>query len=107
MKHRFWTVRRQAVNCPDAQLRWDQAYQSLVIWSCRQNAKPSDSEEHYENRSVCTGQKSPTRLRLNPSKSNSIGYGYRSDLDQPRNPQKWRLEETEAAHVAFLFDSYL
>jgi len=34
-------------------------------------------------------------------------YGYRSDPDHPRNPQKWRLEETEAAHVAFLFDSYL
>jgi site-specific DNA recombinase len=34
-------------------------------------------------------------------------YGYRSDPDHPRNPQNWRLEETEAAHVAFLFDSYL
>ena len=34
-------------------------------------------------------------------------YGYRSDPDHPRNPQKWCLEETEAAHVAFLFDSYL
>src|SRR5258708_26414312 len=34
-------------------------------------------------------------------------YGYRSDPDHPRNPQQWRLEETEAAHVAFLFDSYL
>lgn len=34
-------------------------------------------------------------------------YGYRSDPDHPRNPQKWRLEETESAHVAFLFDLYL
>ena len=34
-------------------------------------------------------------------------YGYRSDPNHPRDPHKWRLEETEAAHVAFLFDSYL
>src|SRR5258708_37916501 len=34
-------------------------------------------------------------------------YGYRSDPHHPRNPQQWRLEETEPAHVAFLFDSYL
>lgn len=34
-------------------------------------------------------------------------YGDRSDATHPRNPHKWRLEETEATHVAFLFDSYL
>ncbi len=34
-------------------------------------------------------------------------YGYRSDPDHPRNPHLWRLEETEAAHVVFIFDCYL
>lgn len=34
-------------------------------------------------------------------------YGYRSDPDHPRNPHHWYLEETEAAHVSFLFDAYL
>ena len=58
MKHRPWTARHQAVRCPDAQLRWDRTYQSLVMWSCRQNAQPSDSEEQHENCPVCTGQKS-------------------------------------------------
>jgi hypothetical protein len=32
-------------------------------------------------------------------------YGYRSDPDHHRNPQKWRLEETEAAHGAYFFKS--
>ncbi len=59
MKHRLWIVRRQTVSCPDAQLRWDRAYQSLVMWSCRQNAKPSDSEEHHEDCPVCTGFQHP------------------------------------------------
>jgi hypothetical protein len=33
MKKRQWTVRRQTVECPDAQRRWDRSYQYLVQWS--------------------------------------------------------------------------
>jgi len=32
MKHQ-WHVRREAVVRPDAQGRWDQAYQAIVRWS--------------------------------------------------------------------------
>ncbi len=31
MKQRLWTVHRQTVSSPDAQFRWDRAYQSLVM----------------------------------------------------------------------------
>jgi hypothetical protein len=33
MKQRQWKTTRQLVECPDAQRRWDQAYQCLMYWS--------------------------------------------------------------------------
>ena len=38
MKH-HWRLRRSSVATPDAQQRWDRAYQSLLLWS--QDAAPS------------------------------------------------------------------
>ena len=35
---RTWTVCRQPVPRRDAQRRWDQAYQLLVRWGCRDGA---------------------------------------------------------------------
>lgn len=34
-------------------------------------------------------------------------YGYRSDPDHPRDPQRLRVEETEAAQVVCIFTAYL
>jgi hypothetical protein len=33
MKQRQWKTKRQLVERPDAQRRWDQAYQCLMHWS--------------------------------------------------------------------------
>ena len=33
MKARQWKITRQLVTRPDAQRRWDQAYQSLLRWT--------------------------------------------------------------------------
>jgi hypothetical protein len=59
---RQWHVRREALERPDAQARWDRAYQSLLRWSLENeqegheqearapsaNASASGKEEYHE-----------------------------------------------------------
>jgi hypothetical protein len=60
---RQWHVRRETVERPDAQGRWDRAYQSLLRWSLenergheRARAPSANSkEEYHEGGSVRTG----------------------------------------------------
>lgn len=62
---RQWNVRREAVERPDAQGRWDRAYQSLLRWSFQNEQEgheragaPSANgkkEEYHEGGSVRTG----------------------------------------------------
>jgi hypothetical protein len=54
MKKRQWTVRRQTVECPDTQRRWDRSYQYLVQWSAMVDedlpSGPVSQENINENR---------------------------------------------------------
>lgn len=59
-----WNVRREAVERPDAQGRWDRAYQSLLRWSletergherARAPSANGKKEEYHEGGSVRTG----------------------------------------------------
>ncbi len=60
---RQWQVRREAVERPDAQARWDRAYQSLLQWSLEneqsheQVRAPSANgkEEYHEGGGVRPG----------------------------------------------------
>ena len=61
---RQWHVRREAVERPDAQGRWDRAYQSLLRWSLEneqesheQPCAPSayGKEEYHEGGGVRSG----------------------------------------------------
>ena len=61
---RQWNVRREAVERPDAQGRWDRAYQSLLRWSlenergherARALSANGKKEEYHEGGSVRTG----------------------------------------------------
>src|SRR5215210_4500694 len=60
---RQWNVRREALERPDAQGRWDRAYQSLLRWSLeneRGHERPrapsaNGKEEYHEGGSVRTG----------------------------------------------------
>ncbi len=60
---RHWQVRREAVERPDAQGRWDRAYQSLLQWSLEneqgheQARAPSTNgkEEYHEGGGVRPG----------------------------------------------------
>ena len=55
MMKRQWRVRREAVERPDAQGRWDQAYQAILRWSLeneqeaheRACAPSANGEEEY------------------------------------------------------------
>lgn len=62
---RQWNVHREAVERPDAQGRWDRAYQSLLRWSleneqegherARAPSANGKKEEYHEGGSVRTG----------------------------------------------------
>src|SRR5829696_3102411 len=60
---RQWHVRREAVERPDAQGRWDRAYQDILRWSLEnergheQACVPSANgkEEYYEGSGLCPG----------------------------------------------------
>jgi hypothetical protein len=60
---RQWRVRREAVERPDAQARWDQAYQAILRWSLENeqarapsaNAGANGKEEYHESGGVRPG----------------------------------------------------
>lgn len=51
MKHQ-WHSRRALIVTPDAQQRWDRAYQNLLAWG-RPPAHPRPSHEDQEARENC------------------------------------------------------
>jgi hypothetical protein len=63
MMKRQWRVRREAVERPDAQGRWDQAYQAILRWSLEnergheQALAPgaNSKEEYHEGGGVRSG----------------------------------------------------
>ena len=56
---RQWHVRREAVERPDAWIRWDQAYQSILRWSPENGQARAQSasgkEEYHEGGGVRSG----------------------------------------------------
>lgn len=59
MKQRQWKITRQFVEHPDAQRRWDQAYQCFMSWTPGSTLSPKTEvaqraqEESDENSCVC------------------------------------------------------
>jgi len=47
MKH-HWRLGRSSVATPDAQQRWDRAYQSLLLWSQRANQDAPSTRKTLE-----------------------------------------------------------
>jgi hypothetical protein len=59
---RTWTVCRQPSQRPDAERRWDQAYQLLVRWGCRDKVPcltPITEEVPDASGGVCAGVDAP------------------------------------------------
>ncbi len=64
MKKRSWRIRRDGMTSPDAQRRWDRAYQLLIQWSqaALQEQEPDQvvreamrQEECDESGNLCAG----------------------------------------------------
>ena len=63
MMRRQWHVRRQVVERPDAQGRWDRAYQSLLRWSLEKERVEQEAcipsangkEEYHEGGGIRPG----------------------------------------------------
>ena len=72
MKHRQWKTTRQFLERPDAQRRWDQAYQFLVQWTSAPLSSPvpegtqTNQEEFDEKSRVCS--------RLDPAAGTSANH---------------------------------
>ncbi len=66
MKHRQWKTKRQFLERPDAQHRWDQAYQSLLHWTQVPTTvsvikfAQTQQEESDENSRICPSLHSAT-----------------------------------------------
>jgi hypothetical protein len=60
MKRR-WRVRREAVERPDGQGRWDQAYQAILLWSLESHQEEAcapganGKEEYHEGGGIRSG----------------------------------------------------
>lgn len=54
---RRWSVRRQTIERPDANQRWDRAYQSILQWSMETDSTPSvnGKEDNYAGSGIRTG----------------------------------------------------
>jgi hypothetical protein len=60
---RQWHVRREAMECPDAQDRWDRAYQAILRWSLENeqarapsaDASAEGKEEYHESGGIRSG----------------------------------------------------
>jgi hypothetical protein len=65
MKHRQWKTTRQLVERPDAQRRWDQAYQCLMSWTL--GLTPSTLSEIAQAPQGEPDENSCLRPRLHPA----------------------------------------
>jgi hypothetical protein len=72
MKQRQWKTKRQLVERPDAQCRWDQAYQCLLRWtSCPAQLRPTESTEMREEKS---DESDRLRTCINPAADANADY---------------------------------
>lgn len=60
MKKRHWHVQRHFIEVPDAQQRWDRAYQLLLSWTSSRQAPTTDNVgekglDHHADCSLCSG----------------------------------------------------
>jgi hypothetical protein len=62
MKQRQWKIKRQLVARPDAQRRWDQAYQCLMSWTL--GPKPSAEAQVVQTQPEESAENSRLRPRL-------------------------------------------
>jgi hypothetical protein len=65
MKHRQWRTNRRFLERADAQRRWDQAYQSLLNWTCC--PAQSSVTEGAQTRQEESNEDSRVRPRLDPA----------------------------------------
>ncbi len=65
MKHRQWKITRQFLERPDAQRRWDQAYQCLMSWT--PGPTPSTIAEEAQATQEESDENSRLRPRLHPA----------------------------------------
>jgi hypothetical protein len=65
MKQRQWKTTRQFLERPDAQRRWDQAYQSLMNWTLAPT--PSPVAEGAQATQEESDENSRLRSRLDPA----------------------------------------
>jgi hypothetical protein len=65
MKQRQWKTTRQLVERPDAQRRWDQAYQYLMQWS--QGPLSSTTVKSVQVTQEESNEDSRVRSRLHPA----------------------------------------
>ncbi len=65
MKHRQWKSTRQFLERPDAQRRWDQAYQCLMSWTLCPT--PSPVAEVAQAAQEESDENSRLRSRLDPA----------------------------------------
>ncbi len=65
MKQRQWKTTRQLVERPDAQRRWDQAYQCLMSWT--PGPMPSPVAEGVQATQEESDENSRVRSRLHPA----------------------------------------
>src|SRR5438046_2250578 len=78
MKKRQWSIRRSMIEVPDAQRRWDQAYQSLLqthplVW--HPSPQESGSQEHsHEQCGLRPRFDESDKHKPRPSNNNSTAY---------------------------------
>lgn len=63
--NRQWKTKRHLVQRPDAQRRWDQAYQCLMNWTLCPT--PSTLTEHAQAPQEESDEKSRVRARIHPA----------------------------------------
>jgi len=70
MKQRQWKTKRQLVERPDAQRRWDQAYQCLLSWTrCPTSSTVTEKAQQEES-----DEKSYLRSRIHPASGTDANH---------------------------------
>jgi hypothetical protein len=72
MKQRQWKTKRQLVERPDAQRRWDQAYRCLMQWS--QGQLSSTTVKFVQATQEESDENSRVRSRLHPASDPDANY---------------------------------
>lgn len=72
MKQRQWKTTRQLVERPDAQRRWDQAYQCLMHWS--QGPLSSTTVKFVQAQQEESDENSRLRSRIHPASGTDANH---------------------------------